>query len=384
VKALVAPNSLKGSLDAFEVAAAIAEGLRRAVPDVEVDELPIADGGDLTAAVLVRGLGGTMVSADVVDALGRPVRAEWGRLGDGTTAVVEVARACGLAMLRDAERNPILTTSYGAGQLIRAALADGSRRVIVGLGGSATVDGGAGLAEALGVRLLDEAGAPIARSGGGLAALRHIDLSEIDAHLAGAEIVVACDVDNELLGPLGAARVFGPQKGATPTMVEALEANLGRLADVIEQDLGKSVHRIRHGGAAGGMAAGIVGLLGGKVALGIDLILEALHFDQRVRGCDIVVTSEGLLDRQTLGNKGPFGVARGAKRHGVPVVVLAGGLSDEVASDDFSVFDAMFSICPRPMKLDEAMAMTRARMASTADQVGRLWAAARRARETAR
>ena len=378
MKVLIAPNSLKGSLDAIEVATAIAEGLSRAVPGAELDQLPIADGGDLTAAVLVRGLGGTMIGAGVTDPLGRPIRAEWGLLADGTTAVVEVARASGLALLSDEERNPMVATSYGAGELIRAALERGCRRIIVGLGGSATVDGAAGLAEELGVRLVDASGAPIARGGGGLARLDHIDVSKIDPHLAGAAIVVACDVDNELLGKAGAARVFGPQKGATPAMVDALEANLGRLADVIERDLGRDIRRVAHGGAAGGMAAGMSGLLGGKLERGIDLILDALRFDERVAGCDLVVTSEGLLDRQTLGNKGPFGVARAAKRHGVPVVVLAGGLSDDVTSAEFSVFDAIFSICPRPMPLQEAMAKTRERMSATAENVGRLWSAARR------
>jgi glycerate kinase len=377
MRILVAPNSLKGSLDAFEVAGAIASGLKRALPEAEIVELPIADGGDLTAAVLVRGLGGTMEQAEVNDPLGRSIRAEWGLLADGVTAVVEIARASGLVLLADRERNPMLATSYGAGQLIKAALERGCKRIIVGLGGSATVDGAAGLAEALGVRLLDASGALIARGGGGLARLDRIDVRSSDPRLANAEIVVASDVDNELLGPAGAARVFGPQKGATPEMVEALDKNLGRLADVIERDLGRNVRRITHGGAAGGMAAGIVGLLGGKAARGIDLILDALRFDDRVRACDLVVTSEGLLDRQTLGNKGPYGVARAANRHGVPVVVLAGGLSDEVASPDFSVFDAIFSICARPMDLREAMSMTRERMAATAEQVGNLWARAR-------
>jgi glycerate kinase len=378
MRILISPNSLKGSLDAFEVAAAIASGFAKALPTAEIEQLPIADGGDLTAAVLVRGLGGTMESAEVLDPLGRPIRAEWGLLSDGSTAVIEIARASGLVLLADHERNPMLATSYGAGQLIQAALARGCKRVIVGLGGSATVDGAAGLAEALGVRLLDASGAPIARGGGGLADLEHIDVSAADPRLRDAEIVVACDVDNELLGKAGAARVFGPQKGATPQMVETLDANLGRLADVIERDLGRDVRHITHGGAAGGMAAGIVGLLGGKAARGIDLILDALHFEDRVRASHLVVTSEGLLDRQTLGNKGPYGVARAAKRHGVPVVVLAGGLSAEVGSSDFSVFDAMFSICPRPMELREAMSMTRDRMAATAEQVGKLWAVARR------
>jgi glycerate kinase len=378
MRILVAPNSLKGSLDAFEVAAAIASGLLRALPGSDIEQVPIADGGDLTAAVLVRGLGGTMEQARVIDPLGRPIQAEWGLLADGTTAVVEIARASGLVLLSDRERNPMLATSYGAGELIKAALARGCKRVIVGLGGSATVDGAAGLAEALGVRLLDANGAPVPRGGGGLARLDRIDVGSIDPRLRGAEIVVACDVDNELLGEKGAARVFGPQKGATPEMVDALDANLGRLADVIERDLGRNVRKMTHGGAAGGMAAGIAGLLGGRAARGIDLILEALRFEDRVRACNLVVTSEGLLDRQTLGNKGPYGVARAAKRHGVPVVVLAGGLSDEVGHGDFSVFDAIFSICPRPMDLREAMSMTRERMAATAEQVGKLWALARR------
>jgi len=328
----------------------------------------------------VRGSAGSMVSEEVSDPFGRPIVAEWGLLGDATTAVVEVARASGLALLRAGEPNPLLATSYGSGQLVKAALARGCRRVIIGLGGSATVDGAAGLAEALGIRFLDVQGKSIPRGGGGLAKLDRIDVSGADPRLSEAEIVVACDVDNELLGPTGAARMFGPQKGATPEMVETLEVNLGRLADVIERDVGRSVKRIAHGGAAGGMAAGIVGLLGGKLARGIDLVLDALRFDERIKGCDLVVTSEGLLDRQTLGNKGPFGVARAAKRQGVPVVVLAGGLSDEVTSKDFEVFDAMFSVCARPMELREAIAKTRERMAATAEQVGKVWLAGHRAR----
>src|SRR5579859_1505402 len=272
------------------------------------------------------------MTSDVTGPFGQPLRAAWGSVDDGATAVIEITRASGLALVPPAERNPMTATSFGAGQLIAAALAAGCRRILVGLGGSATVDGGAGLVTALGARLLDARGASIDRGGAGLAALERIDVSALDERLAGVELVAACDVDNELVGPTGAARTFAPQKGATPEMVADLEQNLSHWADVIERDLGRDVRHARHGGAAGGIGAAILGILGGTLAPGGDLVLDWLSFDERLAGCDLVMTAEGFVDISTLANKAPVAVARAARRRGVPVVLVAGGMSDDVTS----------------------------------------------------
>jgi glycerate kinase len=375
MKILVAPNALKGSIDAFEAARAIAAGLGKAMPSAALVELPVADGGDGTARVLVHACDGEMVEAEVAGPLGRQIRAHWGFLGDRTgvrTAVVEVAAAAGLALVPAGQRDPLTTTSHGAGDLIRAALDRGCRRIFVGVGGSATVDGGAGLLQALGVRLLDADGQSIEKGGAGLGNLQHIDAAGADRRIETTEIVVICDVDNPLLGETGAARVFGPQKGASPAAVTRLEANLDRFADVILRDLGRDVRSMKHAGAAGGMAAGIAGVLGGELVEGAERVLDLVRFEDLLTGCDMVVTAEGLLDSQTLGHKAPWEVARRARQRGVPVVVLAGGIADEVTSEAFGIFDAMVPICARPMGLAEAMAKTKERLMATAEQVGRL------------
>src|SRR5262245_23267405 len=265
MRVLVAPNAFKGSLDAIGAARAIVEGFARAQPKSELIALPVADGGDGTAAVLVGALGGRMVTSEAVDAVGRRVRAEWALSGDGSTAVIEVARACGLSSLSADERNPMIATSYGAGLLVRAALDLGCRRVVVGLGGSATVDGGAGLVEALGARLLSAQGTPIERGGAALARLDHIDVSGLDPRLRDEELVAACDVDSELLGDAGAARRFGPQKGASPAMIDVLERNLAHMADVVRRDVGRDLRRTPRAGAAGGMGLAVAGIMGGRL-----------------------------------------------------------------------------------------------------------------------
>jgi glycerate kinase len=374
MRVVIAPNALKGSIDAQGAAEAIAEGFARGMPGARTDLVPVADGGDGTASVLVRALGGQMVASDVSDPLGRTVRAEWGLLADGTTAVVEVARASGLSLVGPDERDPMAATSYGAGRLVVDALAHGCKQVLVGLGGSATVDGGAGFVEALGARLLDADGAMIARGGAGLATLERIDVSGLDPRLAGATVTAACDVDSELLGEQGAARRFGPQKGATPLMVDALEANLSHFADVILRELGRDVRHAPFAGAAGGLGAGLAGILGARLERGIDWVLDALGFDERLRACDLVITAEGFLDRQTLAHKAPHGVALAAKRHGIPVVILVGGVSDDARGADFSIFDAVLPICPRPIPLAEAMSNASVYLAEASHQLARVLA----------
>jgi glycerate kinase len=377
MKILVAPNALKGSLDAFATARAIADGLARAGTGAVIDQLPVADGGDGTAKVLVAARGGWMIDADVEGPRGAKVRACMGWLGDvegASTAVIEVALAVGLALLSPGERDPLVASSYGAGQLVVAALDRGARRIFVGLGGSATVDGAAGLVEALGARLLDRNGRAIARGGAGLGDLDRIDIAALDPRLESAELVALCDVDNPLLGETGAARVFGPQKGATPAAVERLEANLERLAAIISRDLGRDVRTLVHGGAAGGMGAGIAGILGATLAPGADRVLDLLRFEERLAGCHLVVTAEGLLDRQTLGRKAPLAVASRARRRGVPVVALAGGIAGDVAPRDFAAFDAILTTAAGPISIEEAMAKAADRMTDAAEQLGRLLA----------
>lgn len=348
---------------------AIARGLYTANSSVEIVSLPIADGGDGTSAVLRAAREGATRETIVPDPLGRPVRASFGLLDDGRTAVLDVATASGLTLLQSHEQDPLFCSSRGTGKLLSTALDSGVESVILGVGGSATVDGGAGLLAALGVGLLDDSGTPIPSGGAGLARLSRIDLSRAHPALARVKLRVACDVDSPLLGPHGAARAFGPQKGATPEAVRELEQNLAHFADVIEQTTGREVRHAVSGGAAGGIAAGLFGVLGATLEPGIDLVLETLGFDQAVQGADLVLTAEGLLDQQSLRNKGPCGVARWSKRRGVPVIALVGGMADDVRAADFSDFAGIFSICRRPVTLEEAEARAAAWLESAAETV---------------
>jgi glycerate kinase len=371
MKLVAAPNALKGSLSAFEAAAAIAAGARRAVPGVEVIELGIADGGDGTAEVVCRARGGSFKEAPALDPLGRVRPQRYGWLADGT-AVIDVATASGLSLLSSAERDPLSATSYGTGQLMQAALSAGAHRVVLGVGGSATVDGGAGILEALGVKLLDADERQLPRGGGSLAKLARLDTSGLDERVRRVPIDIACDVDSPLLGPLGAARVFAPQKGASPEAVQKLEVGLTRLAELIQRDFGRDVKSVASGGAAGGIAAGLYGVLGARLLPGVDLVLDMVGFDAALPGAELCITAEGRIDRQSLRNKGPFGVARRASARGVPVVALAGGIDANATGPEFSVFAAMFSICSRPMSLEQAMRDAGPLLAAAAERVMRL------------
>ena len=355
MRVVVAPNALKGSLSPFEAASAIARGVLAADDTAHIVSLAIADGGDGTSAVLTAARSGSTRETIVADPLGRPVRASFGLLDEGRTAVLDVATASGIALLQLSERDPLVASSRGTGKLISLALDAGVETVILGVGGSATVDGGAGLLAALGIGLLDTGGTPIPSGGGGLSRLARIDLSRMHPALSRVKLRVACDVDSTLLGPHGAATMFGPQKGATPEGVQELEQNLAHFADVIAEATGRDVRPVVSGGAAGGIAAGLFGVLGATLEPGIDLVLETVGFDQALQDADLVITAEGFLDQQSLRNKGPCGVGRWAKRRGVPVIALAGGIADDVKPGDFPDFAGMFSICRRPMALQEAM-----------------------------
>jgi len=369
VRVVIAPNALKGSLTALEAARAIARGVSCVDDTIEIVSLPIADGGDGTSAVLLAARGGVVRETIVPDPLGRPVRASFGLLDEGRTAVLDVASASGLVLLAEHERDPLLASSRGTGKLLSTALDTGVKSVVIGLGGSATIDGGAGLLAALGVGLLDDTGTPIASGGAGLARLARIDLSRVHPALARVQLRAACDVDCPLLGPQGAAQLFGPQKGATPEAVHELEQNLEHFANSIAKVSGRDVRTVPSGGAAGGIAAGLFGLVGATLEPGIDLVLETVDFERALQGADLVITAEGLLDRQSLRGKGPCGVGRWAKRRGVPVIALAGGIADDVGPADFADFTGIFSICRRPMPLEEAMQRAAELLENTAESV---------------
>jgi len=316
----------------------------------------MADGGEGTVQALVDATSGRLIAARVTGPLGDPVDAAYGITGDGETAVIEMAAASGLPLVPPEKRNPLVTTTYGTGELIRHALDNGARRFIIGIGGSATNDGGAGMAQALGVRFLNARGEEIGRGGGALADLDRIDISARDSRLKDCTITVACDVDNPLTGPKGASAVFGPQKGATPEMVTALDANLRHLAEVIRRDLGHDIETTPGAGAAGGLGGGLMAFLGAELRRGVEIVVEATGLREKLAGADLCLTGEGGTDFQTVHGKTPMGVAQAAKPHGVPVICLSGGLGKRY-QDIYQVgIDAACTIVPGPMELAEAIA----------------------------
>jgi glycerate kinase len=372
MKIVIAPDKFKGALGAPEVAAALANGVLRVFPDAQVRLLPVADGGEGTVHALVTATQGRLVPVTVTGPLGIPVLAVYGILGDGRTAVIEMASASGLALVPDAERNPLYTTTYGTGELMLHALRAGCTELLIGIGGSATCDGGAGMAQALGFRLLDAAGQPISRGGAGLLDLARIDTAQVDPLVRRARIRVACDVDNPLTGPRGAAAVFGPQKGATEQMVHQLDAALARFAAVMQRDLGQDVAAVPGAGAAGGMGAGLLGLLGATLERGVDLVLDAVGFDAAVRGASLVLTGEGCIDEQTAMGKVVAGVLRRAKRAGAPVVAFGGMVTpgaDELYQRGLA---ALVPIAPGPLTLAESMAHTATLLERAAERAMRL------------
>ena len=356
MRIVIAPDSFKGSLSALAVAEAMERGARAVFPDAEVTKIPIADGGEGTVEALVAATRGRIMERTVRGPLGEPVRARWGVLGDGETAVIEMAAASGLPLVPKDRRDPRLTTTYGTGELVRAALDCGLPKLIVGIGGSATNDGGTGFARALGVRFLDATGADLPEGGSALARLARLDLSGLDPRLASAQILVACDVDNPLTGPRGASAVYGPQKGATLEMVQELDLALEHYAAVAQAATHRDVSKLPGAGAAGGLGAGLLFFTPARLRPGVGIVLEATGFDALVRGADLVLTGEGRTDFQTAMGKAPVGVAAAAKKHGVPVVCLAGGLGD--GADDVLAkgIDALLATVPQPMPLEEAMA----------------------------
>jgi glycerate kinase len=355
MKILIAPDSFKESLSAMEVARQIEAGIHDTAPDAECRLAPMADGGEGTVAAMVAGLGGRLCRKLVTGPLGQPVDAIYGISGDGHTAIIEMAAAAGLALVPPAQRDPSRTTSFGLGELIADALDRGARHLIIGIGGSATNDGGAGMAQALGVNLRDETGKALPLGGGALGMLAEIDMSLLDKRLRECRIEVACDVDNPLIGPYGASAIFGPQKGADATMVKRLDAALSHLADTIRQQLGMDITALPGGGAAGGLGAGLHAFMGAKLRPGIEIISQFIGLSELIDWADLIITGEGRLDGQSLGGKVPVGIARLAAPRCKPVIAIAGSLGDKLEGLRAAGITAMVSCVPGPCTLEAAL-----------------------------
>ena len=372
MKLVIAPDSFKESLSARAVAEAIAAGWARVYPDADLLLCPMADGGEGTVDALLSATGGTLQQTRVSGPLGDPVEARWGLLPDAQ-AIIEMAEASGLHRVEPARRDVLAASSHGTGELIRAALDAGVRRIVLGLGGSATNDGGAGLLAALGVRFLDRAGQELALGGAALASLSQIDLTGLDTRLAQVEVMVAADVDNPLCGPRGASAVFGPQKGASPAQVEQLDAALAHYADVMAATLGEDLRDYPGVGAAGGLGFAARAVLRAAFRPGVELVAELSGLAAAVERADLVITGEGRLDGQSLHGKTPVGVARIARAAGVPVIALAGSLGEGYQRLYAEGIGAAYSLAPGPLSLEQAMQQAADQLSARAADLARLW-----------
>jgi glycerate kinase len=356
LKVVVAPDSFKGSLTALQAAQAMAAGIRDADPSIETVMLPVADGGEGTMTSLVGATDGRIVSVVVQDSLGREIEAGYGVLGDGKTAVIEIAEASGLMLLHEDERNPLVTSTYGTGELIVHALDAGFRNFIIGLGGSATNDGGVGMLQALGMCFVDKNGVELLRGGGSLGNLHAIDMLHFDERILESNFLIACDVSNPFVGTNGASAVFGPQKGASPAMVNMLDANLMKLAHVVEQLTGIVLHGKKGAGAAGGAGGAFQAFFPGEMEQGVSVVLNAISFDEHIIDADLVITGEGKTDSQTLSGKTPFGVAKVAHREGKPVILISGAF-DEVSRDLLTpIFNELHAVTDGTVSSQESIA----------------------------
>ncbi len=379
MKIVIAPQSFKGSVSALEAAEAIERGVKQAEPEAITALVPVADGGDGTLEVLVNNTGGEIYHSVVTGPLGHPVEAAWGVMGDGNTAVVEMARASGLAMVPNRRRNPRTTTTRGTGEIIKAALDRGFRRIIVGLGGSATNDAGAGMASALGVRFLDAQGKTLPRGGAALARLSQIDITNLEPRLRQAAITGATDVTNPLCGPAGASAVYGPQKGASPGVVAELDEALANFARVAQRDLGVDFLNGEYpgAGAAGGLGAGLMVFANARLQSGIDMVCEVLNFEEQVSAADLVITGEGRADHSSIYDKAPVGVARKAAAFQVPTIILAGCLGDGYQELYRHGIAAVVCIADRPMTFERSLARTGELLEGASERAIRLLRAGR-------
>ena len=372
MKIVIAPDSFKESLKAADVADAIESGFRQVMPDAEYVKVPVADGGEGTLELLLEATGGRRVQQDVSDPLGRCQHASFCILGDDKTAVIEMAQASGLSLLSLVERNPQITTTFGTGELIRAALDRGVERILVGLGGSATNDGGAGMMQALGVRFLDSAGSELPAGGAALSRLSAIDTRDMDPRLSSVEFIVACDVKAPLTGVEGAAQLFGPQKGASPAEVEQLDQALHHYAAVIKQVLGCDIANVAGAGAAGGMGAALIAFMGAELKSGVELVIDFVRLEEHCHSADLVITGEGKIDGQTASGKASVGVAGLAKKRQLPVVALCGCVGANMEAVYRWGIDVVFPIIDSPVSLDKALNSTPQNLERTARNVAAL------------
>lgn len=355
MKIVIAPDSYKESLSALDVATAIERGFKEIFPDAEYVKLPVADGGEGTVEAMVAATHGRIVNVNVTGPLGEPVAGFYGISGDEQSAFIEMAAASGLELVPAAQRDPLITTSWGTGELIRHALDAGVKHIIIGLGGSATNDGGAGMVQALGATLLNAQGNALEHGGGELASLARIDVSKLDPRLKTCRIEVACDVTNPLTGAQGASAIFGPQKGATGETIALLDNALHHYARIIQRDLDVDVLTLAGGGAAGGMGAGLYAFCGAELRRGIEIVTDALHLAEHVADADLVITGEGRIDSQTVHGKVPVGVAKVAKGYNKPVIGIAGSLTADVGIVHEHGLDAVFSVIYSICSLDDAL-----------------------------
>ncbi|MFC4410374.1 glycerate kinase [Chungangia koreensis] len=354
MKIIIAPDSYKGSLTAMEAAKAMEEGVKQVDSTIETVLLPVADGGEGTMESLIESTNGKYVTHSVTDPLERNIDATYGVLGDGETAVIEIAEASGLTLLSDEERNPIHTSTFGTGQLIRYALEAGFRKFIIGLGGSATNDGGLGILQALGMKFLNEEGKSIGSGGGALKNLYRIDDSQFDLRIFESQFIVACDVDNPFVGENGASHIFGPQKGADLEMANFLDQCLLNFANIIEHHYGISLHHVQGAGAAGGVGGAFKAFFPSEMETGIEVVLEAIQFKERMAGADFVITGEGKTDLQTLSGKAPLGIAKEAKKKGIPVILIS-GLVESGVNELESYFDGLYSVMEEGVPKEESI-----------------------------
>ena len=377
MRIVAAPNAFKGSMNAVQAAQAMKTGILAVIPQCEVTCVPVADGGDGLIEVMLAGLSGTRVEAMVSGPRMEPLSAPFCMVPSRKLAVVEMAKASGLALLPKARHDPTRTTTTGTGELIRAAMDNGATRIIVGIGGSATCDGGIGMAAALGYRFLDETGTPVEPVGGSLGAITSIDRQNVDPRLDGVSVSVACDVTNPLTGDNGASVVYSPQKGASPEQVTRLDTGLANLARVVQMDLGVAIADMPGAGAAGGLGGGLHAFVGADLKPGIDLVIDVVGLKDAIAGADLVLTAEGRIDRQTRFNKAPAGVARTAKAAGVPCIAICGGVGDGIESLYDIGIDAVFSICSGPQSLAAVMQDADGLLARQTEQVVRTFLAGR-------
>lgn len=367
-KIIIAPDSFKGTMSSIEVCETIEQGVLNIRPEVEIVKIPIADGGEGTVDALLYALGGKRMNIRVKGPYFEEVDAFYGILNDGKTAVIEMASASGLTLVGE-EKNPLKTTTYGTGEMILDALNQGCTKMILGIGGSSTNDGGIGMASALGVRFFDSEGKEIPLNGEGLSQLHKIDMSGLDQRIEKCEMLVACDVDNPLYGPNGAAYIYAPQKGADEKMVETLDQNLKHFAEIVNRDIGIDVQSIPGSGAAGGLGAGLVAYAGAKLTSGINIILDMILFDQVLEHADLVITGEGKIDTQSLSGKVPVGIAERAKKQNKPVIAIVGAIGDHIEDIYHKGLGAVFSINRVPMDFEKSKNYSRENLLKTTESI---------------